>query len=56
VVVPQELRQSHLGKDNVWESLLRVKGEAGEEEEEECIARVELEEGLGEGDKTFAEN
>jgi len=50
----KNLDKATLGKDNVWESLLRVKGEA--EEEEEDMAQVELEEDEGEGDKAVAEN
>ncbi|KAL2169483.1 hypothetical protein VTG60DRAFT_6027 [Thermothelomyces hinnuleus] len=54
----RNLDKATLAKDNVWESLLRVKGEAGEEEEEEeeDMAQVELEEDEEEGDKTVAEN
>ncbi|KAH7000664.1 hypothetical protein EDB80DRAFT_582247 [Ilyonectria destructans] len=45
----KNLDKATLGKNSVWESLLRVKGEA--EEEEEDMAQVELEEDEEEGDK-----
>ncbi|KAG7293575.1 hypothetical protein NEMBOFW57_003628 [Staphylotrichum longicolle] len=56
VVVQQEPGQGHLSKENVWKSLLRVKGEAVEEEEDMAQVELEDEEEDEEGDKVVAEN